>query len=156
MGTLVNRGLGVRTLPAAISVALVAGAFALALGVTTWRRGVMPDPAGRYTPAAALAAARQNQIAGPVFNEFNFGGFLIFSGVPTFIDGRADVYGDRFLRRYIRPEDLPGLLSQYRITWTLLGVRHPHVLLLDHLPGWRRLYADAVAVVHVREKTAEP
>jgi len=116
----------------------------------------MPDPAGRYTPAAALAAARQNQIAGPVFNEFNFGGFLIFSGVPTFIDGRADVYGDRFLRRYIRPEDLPGLLSQYRITWTLLGVQHPHVLLLDHLPGWRRLYADAVAVVHVREKTAEP
>jgi hypothetical protein len=24
-------------------------------------------------------------------------------------------------------------------------------MLLDHLPGWRRLYADDIAVVHVRE-----
>jgi hypothetical protein len=26
------------------------------------------------------------------------------------------------------------------------------VALLDHLPGWRRLYADDIAVVHVRDQ----
>ena len=28
----------------------------------------------------------------------------------------------------------------------------PAVVLLDHLSGWRRLYADDIAVVHVREE----
>jgi len=41
--------------------------------------------------------------------------------------------------------------SEYRTTWTLLPPNRPAVVLLDHLPGWRRLYADDVAVVHVRE-----
>jgi hypothetical protein len=27
-------------------------------------------------------------------------------------------------------------------------------VLLDHLPGWRRLYADDIAVVHVRQRAA--
>jgi hypothetical protein len=29
-------------------------------------------------------------------------------------------------------------------------IRLPSVVLLEHLPGWRRVYADALAVVHVR------
>jgi hypothetical protein len=33
----------------------------------------------------------------------------------------------------------------------LLHPKTPAVVLLDHLPGWRRLYADDIAVVHVRE-----
>ena len=135
--------------------AVVAGASALAVSAMVWRLGLTHD-AYDITPSAALAAVKQNQISGPVFNDFNFGGFLVFSGIPTFVDGRADMYGDRFIRRYAKREELPGLLSQYQIAWTLLGVEHPGVLLLDRLPGWRRLHADAVAVVHVREKSAEP
>jgi hypothetical protein len=46
---------------------------------------------------------------------------------------------------------LPQLLAQYGITWTLLRPSRPAVALLDHLPGWRRLYADDIAVVHLRE-----
>jgi hypothetical protein len=49
---------------------------------------------------------------------------------------------------------LPQLLSEYRTTWTLLLPNRPAVVLLDHLPGWRRLYADDVAAVHVREDQA--
>jgi hypothetical protein len=36
----------------------------------------------------------------------------------------------------------------------LLPPNRPAVVLLDHLPGWRRLYADDVAAVHVREDQA--
>jgi hypothetical protein len=146
---LLNRRRGSLMLPAAAGVAAVVGAFVLAAGATALRVGVR-HATDRITPSAALAAARQHQVTGPVFNDFNFGGFLIFSGVAPFIDGRADMYGDEFVRRYAKREELPRLLSQYGISWTLLGADHPSVLLLDHMAGWRRLYSDPIAVIHVR------
>jgi hypothetical protein len=35
-----------------------------------------------------------------VLNTYGFGGYLIFSGVRPFIDGRSDMYGDAFFMRY--------------------------------------------------------
>ena len=55
---------------------------------------------------------------------------LSSSGVPTFIDGRADVFGDRFLRSYVTslnlsaPGGLEQLLEQHSIRWTLLSPAH--------------------------------
>lgn len=155
MGSAVRRGLGKWPLPAATgSVALVV-VLVLAIAATAWQRN-FTHAADRFTPAAALAATSRSRGTGPVFNDFNFGGYLILSGIPTFIDERADMYGDQFLRRYVSREQLPGILSQYHITWTLLAADHPDVSLLDHLPGWRRLYADKIAVVHVRETATTP
>jgi hypothetical protein len=154
LAALVARRLGGRRLPAWSGAAAFGGALLLAAAATLWPRGTIHGP-DRFTPAAALAAASRAQATGPVFNDFNFGSFLIFSGIPTFVDGRADMYGDRFLRRYASPDALPGILAQYRIGWTLLGVHNPDVALLDHLPGWRRLYADDVAVVHVQDPATE-
>jgi hypothetical protein len=68
--------------------------------------------------------------------------------------GRADMYGDAFIKRYRQIEKLPSLLTQYGITWTLLDPDDPRVTLLDYLPGWRRVYADEIAVVHVRSEDA--
>ena len=96
-----------------------------------------------------------HHIEGAVLNDYGFGGYLIFSGRRPFIDGRAELYGDAFIRRYteavlLTSDDLPEILRQYRIAWTLLEPSRPAVRLLDRLPGWRRLYADDVAVVHAR------
>jgi hypothetical protein len=139
-----------RPLRPSVRLAASAVAIVFAVALTAWRRDVTHEP-DRFTPAAALRAVKQGQIGGPVFNDFNFGGYLIWSGVPTFIDGRADMYGDQFVRRYASRAELPQLLSEYHITWTLLAVGNPDVVVLDRLPGWRRFYADAVAVVHVPE-----
>ena len=38
----------------------------------------------------------------------------------------------------------------YNVTWTLLRPGSAAALHFDRSPGWRRLYADDVAVVHVR------
>jgi hypothetical protein len=121
---------------------------------------VMPDKA--YRPDAAIDAAlahfaTAHRPAGPVLNEYAFGGDLIFRGIPTFIDGRADMFGDAFIERdhkaiTLRGEDLQTLLDEYHIAWTLLPPRTPALTLLDKLPGWRRLYADDLAVVHVRDE----
>ena len=110
-------------------------------------------------PAAALAAVEADHVGGPVLNDYGFGGYLIFSGIEPFIDGRAELYGDAFIKRYVEAmtltsDQLPQLLAEYGITWTLISPNRPAVVLLDHLPGWRRLYADDIAVVHVREDQA--
>jgi hypothetical protein len=111
------------------------------------------DPA---TPAAALAAAGAMGVSGPVFNEFGFGGYLIFKGVPTFIDGRMELYGNEFLDRYLAAQRgaqpaLSELLDRYHIAWTFLSPDAGAVMQLDQLPGWRRAYADDQAVIHVRD-----
>jgi hypothetical protein len=110
-----------------------------------------------YTPAAALQAAEDAHVTGPVMNDYGFGGYLIFEGVAPFIDGRADLYGDDFLKRYVEATrgvtgDLPKMLDQYHTGWTLFAANTTAVTLMDHLPGWRRLYADETSVVHVRDK----
>ena len=102
-----------------------------------------------------MRAALAHRIAGPVLNEYRFGGYLIFAGVPTFVDGRADMFGDAFIEREhkainLRSDGLPALLEQYKIGGTLMPAGSRAAVLLDHLAGWRRLYADDIAVVHVR------
>ena len=126
------------------------GVLALALAVAALRIGVTHGN-GRFAPVAALDAVGRQHVSGPVFNDLDFGSYLMFSGVPTFVDGRAELYGDAFLRRYETVGDLPELLTSYGVTWTLLEVRSARVALMDLLPGWHRLYADDIAVVHVRD-----
>jgi hypothetical protein len=112
-------------------------------------------PSALISPEAALSAVRNAGIQGRVLNSYDFGGFLIFNGVPTFIDGRADLFGDRFLSEYLGAvalsSSLPAFLDRNGIQWTLLPPGLPAVQLLDHLPGWRRLHSDPVAIVHVRQ-----
>ncbi len=143
--------------PAASGSVALAGLLAVALTAAIPREAIRPSDAS--TPAAAIAAVAAHHIEGPVLNDYGFGGYLIFSGLNPFIDGRAELYGDAFIRRYteavaLTSGELPELLQQYGISWTLLGPSLPAVRLLDHLPGWRRLYADEVAVVHAREEAA--
>jgi len=81
---------------------------------------------------------------------------LIYAGIPPFIDGRSDMYGYDFLKEFVeallltKSTGLENLLDKYKIAWTLLPPGSAAVTLLDHLPGWRRLYTDNIAVVHVR------
>jgi hypothetical protein len=107
------------------------------------------------TPAAALAAAERMRLTGPVFNSEGFGGYLIFSGIPTFIDGRIELYDNTFLARYLEAEHgneaaLVALLERYGITWSLVVPEQGAAQRLDNLQGWRRVYSDSHAVIHKR------
>jgi len=111
---------------------------------------------GPTAPISALAHVPAALAARPVFNDYGFGGYLIWRGVRPFIDGRSDMYGDAFTQAYfraVRPDakELGRLLERYRIDWTLLAARDPSVEVMDATPGWRRLYGDKTAVVHVRD-----
>ncbi len=111
------------------------------------------------TPASALAAAARLGLSGRVFNSEGFGGYLVFRRVPIFIDGRIELFGNAFLARYLDAAsgDMPALgslLERWGVRWTLLEPRQGAAEALDHLPGWRRVYTDAHAVVHARDDTS--
>src|SRR5262249_21759541 len=113
-------------------------------------------PAHNMTPAAALDYVTNANVQGPVLNDFDFGGYLIFCGIPTFIDGRTLPFGKEFALEYFKAvapdggSKLDELADKYKVTWTLLRPYSPAVFHFDLSPRWRRLYADDVAVVHVR------
>jgi hypothetical protein len=117
--------------------------------------GIVPPDAN--TPAAALAYAREAGIKGPVFNHYGFGGFLIGAGVPTFIDGRGELYGGEFIKRYAEAVNLRSdepfdeLLDRWHIAWTLLAKDSPANKLLARLPGWHQAYSDEQATIFVRD-----
>jgi hypothetical protein len=135
-------------------IALVAIAALIAQGIAA-RFPLGPEP--KYAPEAAVRAVEAAHITGPVLNDYNFGDYLIFSGIKTFIDGRADMFGDPFLKRYYdavhgASDELPALLDQYKITWTIFPPDARAVDLIDHLPHWHRFYSDKIAVVEVRDR----
>ena len=132
-------------------------AVILVLGLTGLRI-VAPEPRvdSEWVPVTALANVPGGIAAQPVFNEYGFGGWLIFNGVRPFIDGRNDMYGDAAMQAYIDTEAAksPGGVEQafrrYGVAWTILKPSSPLAAYLDKTPGWVRFYADAWAVVHVR------
>ncbi|HEX3881853.1 MAG TPA: hypothetical protein VHW66_04285 [Stellaceae bacterium] len=107
------------------------------------------------TPAAAVSAARRLGLSGPVFNSEEFGGYLAFSGLPDFIDGRVEMFGNDLLAEDVAAESgdtatLARLLGSYRVSWTLLTPQAGAVAVLDRMSGWRRAYTDPYAVIHIR------
>jgi len=151
-----------RTLAELAKPASLRGIALAGVGLAALSAAVLHGAATRSdvaTPSAALAAVAAEHITGPVLNDYGFGGYLIFSGIRPFIDGRAELYGDELIRRYVQAMllesgELPKLLDRYGIAWTLIAPERPAVLLLDRLPGWRRLYTDDIAIVHVRTDPA--
>lgn len=133
----------------------IAGLAALAL--LTGLRLAHPLVRGDNTvsPIAALDHVPPAIVRTPVFNAYDFGGYLIFRGIPPFIDGRADLYGGRFMSAYLKamqPDmaEFDRLVRRYHIHWAILHTGSPLAGVLPVLPGWRLLYGDRTAVVFVR------
>jgi len=132
--------------------AVMVAAIALALRIAV---PLSPERTGAAF-AAALELVPAELRGQPVLNEYGLGGELIFDGVRTFIDSRADLYGDAFLSRYrsiVAPDRgaLDRALSEYGIAWTIFPVGDRIITLLDQEPGWRRLIEADGVVVHARE-----
>jgi hypothetical protein len=137
-------------------VAVLAAALVFATGMIRFA-GIVPPP--EIVPQAALDYARDNGLLkGRVFNSWNFGGPLIHAGIPTFIDGRGELYGGEFIGIYghitgLRgAESLEQTLDYYKIDWTLLDKDWAANKLLAHLPNWRQAYSDDQVMIFVRTR----
>ena len=135
----------------------ISAALAVGLGLALLR---MTSPIvqsdGLGVPISALRAVPPELRSKPVLNDYAFGGYLIWFGVRPFIDARADMYGNSMFNLYLElnegdPDTIEETLRRYRIAWTIFAPSDRIVSVLDRKPGWRRIYTDQFAVVHVRE-----
>ncbi len=138
-----RRWLAIPMIVAVLAVGVVVG-FRLAEPVV---RADNPN-----VPVTAMAHVPPDIARLPVFNEYAFGGYLIFKGVRPYIDGRADMYGDDWVKDYLAitqgaQPNTDQAFKRWGVRWTILSPRDHLVEVLDNTPGWRRLYADRWAVV---------
>ena len=140
------------------TMTLVSGALlAVTLGISTWALAAhqMYSPPKSLSPAAAVEAIKAHNLR-RVLNDRAFGGYLIWRQMPVFIDGRAELYGEKFTMAYYNAVELKdvgqflGLLRDHEIDAVLLQPGMPATGLLDQLRAWRRVYADDVAILYVR------
>jgi hypothetical protein len=115
----------------------------------------------RDLPVAAVDAIRQQGWRGPLYNDFNWGGFLIWwLRMPVSMDGRTNVYGnERIMRSYATWSGYPGWDSDadlVRANLILAPVGAPLTQLLDLQPCLQTAYHDNLAVIFVpRSASAE-
>jgi hypothetical protein len=94
------------------------------------------------------------------YNHFDWGGYLIWRGVPVFIDGRPDMYGDDFMLMYMRTltvsPDWRDPLEKYAVDYILTKPSGSLSVLLTESDDWREAYRDDVACVFAKtEGSAE-
>jgi hypothetical protein len=140
--------------------ALVAGiAIVLVAGTVAYASVHRFEPHTRGSPVAAVAALKKLNLT-RVFNDYDFGGYLIANGVATFIDGRTELFGEKFFVDHnaasglMEPENLFRLLDAYKIEATLMRTQSAATKLLDHMDGWQKVYADDIATIHLRKPGA--
>jgi hypothetical protein len=110
-----------------------------------------PQVAKTY-PVAAVDAIRAHGYSGPIYNDFNWGGYLIWAlRQPVSIDGRAAFYGDQAIDRSVATWNLAPDWASDRLLKSaglVIGpVKTPLTEMLRLDPRYQLVYEDKVATV---------
>lgn len=128
---------------------------------TIWRVGFLvnrqPQLEAKSFPTNAVAFLAANHPPAPLFNHYNWGGYLIWKLYPqyrVYVDGRADVYGDEFLNQladmyYIRNQWKEVFLDIHACT-VMLPPDAPLLVALRGQSDWKSVYVDKQAVILTR------
>lgn len=125
-------------------------------------RNIPTDPSlaaqferARY-PVGAVRFLQSQPVLGRMFNPFGWGGYLLHELYPTYqvsIDGRTTTYGARnaaYFKTAFVQDGWQGYLTALEPDFVIWQRGAPLAQMLAVRPGWRRVYADAVAVIFVR------
>lgn len=149
-----------RTARLAMAVELVlatAGLLLLGAAVSRQTEPMLERELAWKLPVDAVRFIEERQLPGPLYNDFNWGGFLIWKlpRLPVSMDGRTTVYTDEEVRAHVRtwsgtaPKDArdPALA---RANLVLADRTAPLTAELERDPAWKLVYQDALADVLVR------
>lgn len=140
----------------AIALTVTAGLFAIVLPPRQLSPSGYQHTFSQFYPVEAVHFVEQAQLPGRMWNEFEWGGYLIgqLPEVPVFVDGRTELYGNDFMYQYARvtlgqqaPEPV---LDEYGIGFALIKQDSPMAAELRGLPEWQEAYTDNLASVFVR------
>jgi hypothetical protein len=113
-------------------------------------------------PAAAARFVADHGYQGPLFNDFNWGGYLIFAlpALPVAIDGRTNLHGDERILRYGSVwAGAPGWQEDpdLRVANVVIAnVQCPLANLLAHDDRFEVVYEDELARVFVARAGPRP
>jgi len=116
-------------------------------------------------PYKAVAFLKENHIEGNFFNDFNSGAYLVgnvFPQIKVFIDGRTEVYGGKFFRKYneLWKDGNTALLdkeiARYHLTGALLNSSRQHIpketlQYFYHAKDWVLVYFDHDALIFLKD-----
>lgn len=111
------------------------------------KKNVVPVEATEYILA--------NRPPGPMFNSYNFGGYLMFAApdYPVHTDGRTDLYQDfiyEFIKIWTTSEGWEAALDGNNLV--LVEPNAPLVAVLREDPDWTLVHEDDLAVVLTRNQ----
>lgn len=116
----------------------------------------------RYFPGAAVAFL-QTHPAARIFNHYDWGGYLVWKLYPStkvFIDGRADLYGEKLLDQFAQTYQFRGgwqrTLQDWKVDTVIVPVDSGLATGLRNCPGWRVSYEDKQAIVLAAPVSAAP
>jgi hypothetical protein len=138
--------------------ALAVGVVALASAkVATDHLGAELDREQYRFPARAASFLEAQNLPAPLFNAYDFGGYLIWRLYPryrVYIDGRTDLYGrpffDDFLAIYEVTADPRPALNRGAIRTVLVEPGSRLASFLRTQNDWKRVYEDPTAVIFTR------
>lgn len=105
-------------------------------------------------PLRAVAFLQAHPPKGPIFNHYDWGGYLIWKLYPStrvFIDGRADLYGEPLLRQFADAYQFRDAWRQTLLRWSIGTVIVPAdsalATGLRGAPGWTVSYEDSLTII---------
>jgi len=123
------------------------------LGINIQKAGFDP----RLFPVKAAQFVESHPQAGRFFTTDQWGGYWIYRfypQYPVFFDGRSDMYGEDFLKKYQKITGLSfewkSVLKEYHVDWILLSVKDPLATALKDYHEWKVIYDDHVAIIFNR------
>jgi hypothetical protein len=109
-------------------------------------------------PAGAVEFMRAHAEMDRAFNAYGWGGYVIWKLYPqrrVFIDGRADVYGDALVEKYLSAENgergWRATLDEYNVNAAMIRPDAPLASLLEADAGWRKVYEDKQAAIFFKK-----
>jgi hypothetical protein len=136
-------------------LAVALGALALTFRPSGWsefRRA--PVTTGQEVPVEAVNLIEQQFPASHIFNQYEWGGYLIYREQRPFVDGRGEMYPPTFLRDYLDTYAVKpgweGMLDRYGVDLVLIRSDSPLAGALETNPRWRLVDQDPLATIYVR------
>ncbi|MGB7438259.1 MAG: hypothetical protein WBW49_22795 [Candidatus Acidiferrum sp.] len=108
-------------------------------------------------PVNAINSLRSGSFSGPLYNNLNWGGFLMWylPELPVAVDGRNDLYGDELDKLFF---DSQSAYASYKTDpylneahLVVLDSRLPLAKILSIDPRFRLVYHDDIATVYQRQ-----
>ena len=139
----------------ALNLAVAAIALLLLGGVGFARVRLIPLDVRGQIPVEAVDELERSGLAQERgFNYFDFGGYLVFRGIPTFVDGRLEPFLHAgIFDRYVGVEDKADLdsLEKDGVRWILAQTGTRVAAAASSRPRWRALSRGPVGELYVRE-----